>query len=163
VTLPPGLLKGLQDVSFEVWFTPTAESYKWNSVVRFGSRDDWLVYVFRTLTVHRAEIAVDRYNEDIQRHIPVEPGIPMHVVVTYDRDGADGKPLLGWYRDGKLVDTMPTRLKLEDVDDSASTVGPFSGRFDELRMYGYPLSPEEVRGSFEAGPGRIRVAETGTD
>lgn len=161
VTLPPDLLQGLQDVSFEVWFTPTAKRYKWNSVVRFGSRDDWLVYVFRTLTVHRAEIAVDRYNEDIQRRIPVEPGTRMHVVVTYDRDGADGKPLLGWYRDGKLVDTMPTRLKLEDVDDSASSVGPFAGTFDELRMYDYPLSPDEVRGTFESGPEKLRLAETG--
>jgi hypothetical protein len=160
VELPPRLLDGLKDVSFEVWFAPTAEQYKWNSAVRFGNRDDWLTYVFRTLTVHRAEIAVDRYNEDIQCRVPVEPGATLHVVVTYDRDGAEGKPLLSYYRDGELIRSMGTRLHLEDVDDTGNTVGPFAGIFDDLRIYDYPLDSSEVRGTFEAGPEKLRIADS---
>jgi hypothetical protein len=150
-----------QDGSFEVWFTPAADRYNWNSVVRFGDRDDWFTYVFRTLTVHRAEIAVGRHNEDIQLRVPAEPGTAMHVVVTYDRDGADGKPLLSYYRDGKPAGSMPTGLLLDDVDDTANTVGPFAGRFDELRVYDYPLDAAEVLASFEAGADKLRVAGRG--
>jgi hypothetical protein len=157
VLLPPRLLKGLRDVSFEVWFTPTADRYKWNSVVRFGNRDDWLTYVFRTLTVHRAEIAVARHNEDIQARVPVEPGTTLHVVVTYDHDGADGKPLLRYYRNGKPAGTMGTGLKLTDVDDEVNVLGPFVGTFDEFRIYNYPLEPAEVHGSFESGPEKLTV------
>jgi len=157
VELPPKLLAGLKDVSFEVWFTPTADRYNWNSAVRFGGRDDWFVYTFRTLTVHRAEIAVDRHNEDIQRTVPVTPGKPLHVVVTYDHDGADGKPQLSYYRDGKLFGKMRTGLLLGDVEDTANTVGPFTGKFDELRVYDYPLTLPEAQGNFEAGPSHVRV------
>jgi hypothetical protein len=160
VQLPSGLLAGLEDASFEVWFTPTAREYSWKSVVRFGDRNDWFTYVFRTLTVHRAEIAVDRHNEDIQQRVPLEPGRPLHVVVTYDRDGSDGEPLLSCYRDGGLAGTMRTGLLLEDVDDTANTVGPFAGRFDELRIYDYPLVEAEVRASFEAGAEKLEVADT---
>ena len=32
VKLPSGVLDGLTDVSVEIWFTPTAEAYNWNSV-----------------------------------------------------------------------------------------------------------------------------------
>ncbi len=158
VLLPPHLLARLHDVSFEIWFTPKAEQYKWNSVVRFGNRDDWLTYVFRTLTVHRAEIAVDRYNEDIQCRVPVTPGTQLHVVVSYDRDGADGAPLLSYYRDGELIRRMPTKLLLNDVDDTVNVMGPFAGSFDELRLYDYPLSQAEVRTSFEAGADVLKIA-----
>lgn len=157
VRLPPGLLRGLEDISFEVWFTPTVERYNWNSVVRFGSRDDWLTYVFRTLTVHRAEIAVDRHNEDIQRRAAVAPGQRLHVVVTYDADGADGKALLACYQDGEPAGRMPTGLRLGDVTDTASTLGPFEGRIDELRIHDRVLTADQVRTSFEAGADEVRV------
>jgi len=159
VELPPKLLAGLKDISFEVWFTPTADRYNWKSVVRFGSRDDWLTYTFRTLTVHRAEIAVNRHNEDIQQTVPIKPGKPLHVVVTYDHDGAGGKPQLSYYRDGKLLGKMRTGLLLGDVEDTANRVGPFTGKFDELRVYGYPLTLPEVQGNFEAGPSRVQISK----
>ena len=163
VMLPPHLLAGLKDMSFEVWFTPTAHRYNWNSVVpdlgnNDGKRADWFTYVFRTLTVHRAEIAVDRHNEDIQQKVPLKPGTRLHVVLTYDHDASDGKPLLSYYRDGELAGAMRTGLSLGDVDDSASTLGPFEGQFDELRIYDYSLDSAEVRASFRAGSGKLRIA-----
>jgi len=157
VRLPPGILEEARDLSFEIWFTPTAEHYKWNSVVRFGSRDDWLTYVFRTLTVHRAEIAVDRHNEDIQQNVSVTPDEPLHVVVTYDHRGSDGAPLLCCYRDGQLAGMMTTRLLLSDVEVSEGLIGPFEGIFEELRIWDYSLQASEVCGSYEAGPGKLRI------
>jgi len=159
-TLPTGLLEGKGDLSFELWFAPTGRTYKWHAAVRFGCHEgDWLTYVFRTFNVHRAEIAVDGHNEDIQRKVPVQVGKTMHVVVTYDADGADGRPLLCYYRDGKRYGRMPTGLKLSDIEEAKNRIGPFAGRFDELRLYAYPLSEGEVAGNYEAGPDRLELAD----
>jgi hypothetical protein len=158
--LPAGMLSDLKEVSVEVWFAPTAESYNWNSVWRFGDGGgDFFWYTFRTLSVHRAEIAVAGDNEDIQRKgVPAAPGKRMHVVVTYDPDGAEGRPLLRYYRDGELAGWLVTGKLLRDVDDTQNRLGPFAGTYDELRIYDYPLGPTAVRRSFAAGPAKLPVA-----
>jgi hypothetical protein len=158
--LPPRMLADLTDVSVEVWFTPTAEHYNWNGVWRFGDGNgDFFWYPFRTLTVHRAEIAVAGDNEDIQRKgIPAAPGKRLHVVVTYGRDGAEGRPLLRYYRDGKLAGWMVTNKRLSDVTDTQNRLGPIAGVYDELRIYDYPLGPTAVRRSFQSGPDKLSVA-----
>jgi len=154
VDLPPRRLTGLTDVSVEFWFTPGAEQYNWNSVWRLGDGGgDFFWYTFRTLSVHRAEIAVGGDNEDIQRKgVPAAAGKPMHAVVSYDRDGADGKPLLRCFYDGELAGRLTVSKLLVDVDDTQNRLGPIAGTFDELRIYDYPLGPTAVRRSFEAGP-----------
>jgi hypothetical protein len=165
VKLPPGLLDGLTDVSVETWFTPTADAYNWTPVWRFsderGSRGDFFWYVFRTLTVHRAESAVDGNNVDIQRKgIPAKPGQSMHVVVTYDDDGhpgdgEPGKPLLRYFRNGKLEGQLNTAIDLSNVTNTVNQIGPFAGKFDELRIYKIPLGPTAVKRSYDAGPNRL--------
>ncbi len=159
VDLPPRMLADLTDASMEVWFTPTADQYNWNSIWRLGDGDgDFFWYTFRTLTVHRAEIAVGGDNEDIQRkNVPAAPGKRMHVVVTYDRDGADGKPLLQCFHDGELAGRLTTSKLLGDVDDTQNRLGPISGTYDELRIYDYSLGPTAVRRCFEAGPDRLPI------
>jgi len=148
-----------------VWFTPTANQYNWNSVWRLGDGGgDFFWYTFRTLTVHRAEIAVSGDNEDIQRKdAPAAPGKLMHVVVTYDRDGAagcerrsaDGKPLLQYFCNGELAGRLNTSKLLGEVDDTQNRLGPIAGTYNELRIYDYPLGPTAVRRCFEAGPDRL--------
>jgi len=161
VELPPEMLDGHDEVSVEVWFTPTADHYNWNSVWRFGDDGgDFFWYTLRTLTAHRAEIAVAGDNHDIQRKgIPAAPGKPMHVVVTYDADGSDGQPLLRCYRDGALVGALVTSKQLRDVDDTHNRLGPVAATFDELRVYDYPLSPVHVERTFAAGPTRLPEAD----
>ena len=158
--LPPRLLANLTDVSVEVWFTPTASQYNWNSVWRLGDGGgDFFWYTFRTLNVHRAEIGVSRDNEDIQRKdVPAAPGKRMHVVVTYDRDGAEGKPLLQYFRDGELTGRLNTSKLLSDVDDTQNRLGPIAGIYDELRIYDFPMGRAAVRRCFEAGHDRLPVA-----
>lgn len=157
--LPPRLLEGHQDFTFELWFAPTSESYRWSAPIRLGNTDDWFTYVFRTFDTHRAEIAVDRFNEDIQQSVPTEVNKTMHVVVSYQHDGRDGKPLLSYYRDGDLRGQLPTRLALADVIDEDNRLGPFAGRFDELRFYDRTLTPGEVAHNFNHGPDELVVAE----
>ncbi|MHA1113673.1 MAG: LamG-like jellyroll fold domain-containing protein, partial [Alphaproteobacteria bacterium] len=151
--LPARMLSKLKAVSVEVWFAPMADRYNWNSVWRFGDGGgDFLWYTLRALTVHRAEIAVAGDNQDIQRKgVPAAPGKPLHVVVTYDPEGADGKPLLRCYRDGALVGSLVTSKRLVDVTDTQNRLGPVTGIYDELRIYDYALDPAAVRRSYAAG------------
>lgn len=158
VALPKNVLNGLADASFEVWFAPTGDHYKWTNAVRFGNGDDWFAYYFRTRTCHRAEIAVNRHNQDIQRTVPIEKGKPMHVVVTYDHDGADGKPQLCYYRDGVNCGKMTVTLKLTDVENPGNRLGPIDAWFDELRLYDRALTAEEVTGSYNAGPDKLNLS-----
>jgi len=157
--LPNALLEDMEDVSVEVWFTPTADTYNWHPVFRVGSKGDWLTYVFRTFTVHRAEIAVNEHNLDIQQRVPVEVGKPMHVIVTYDADGADGQALLRYYRNGECHGEMKIGLKLSDITETNNRLGAFAGTFDELRIYDYPLDAKAARSNYEAGPDRLPVGE----
>jgi hypothetical protein len=157
--LDADLAKGREEVSIEVWFTPTAQSYGWDPVVYFGGNGDAFYYTFRTLNTHRAELIVDGHNEDIQRTIEMKVGQPLHVVVTYDQDGDNGRPLLCSYVDGKLTGRMVTGIKLSELKLTSGRIGPFAGEFDELRVYNYPLSSEEVHGNYTAGPDKVNLAK----
>ncbi|MGF1581951.1 MAG: LamG-like jellyroll fold domain-containing protein [Gemmataceae bacterium] len=156
----PSMLKKQNDVSFEVWLTPLSKEYQWHSAVRFGNPNDWLHYCFRNFNTVRAEIAVRRHNEDIQVPSAAVLGKPMHIVVTYDHKANEGKPVLCFYRDGKRYGRLPTNLKLTDVADNQNRIGPFVGQFDELRVYDYALTEEEVRGTHKAGPNKLEVAKS---
>ena len=142
-----------------MWVTPTAQHYNWNGVFSFGHhRGDGLWYTFRTLTVHRAEICDDGHNEDIQRKgVPAKPGQPMHIVVSYDQQGADGQPLLACFRNGELCGRLRTGIRLSDLALKNGRLGPFAGRFDELRVYDVALNEKQVRGSYRAGPDALNL------
>jgi predicted phosphodiesterase len=158
--LDADLVKGRQQVSVEVWVTPTAEAYQWDNVFIFGDMQGGIWYAFRTLSVHRAEISVGGHNEDIQnKGVAVEVGRPMHIVWTYDQTGADGKPLLSCFRNGKLCGTLRTDIKLSELNMLPGRIGPFAGHFDELRIYDYPLSAHQVQGNYAAGPDKVNLAK----
>lgn len=157
--LDASLVKGRRKVSLEVWFTPTARSYNWSPVVQFRGGKDAFYYTFRTLNRHRAELIVNGHNEDIQRDIGVEVGRPMHVVVTYDQDGKDGRPLLASYVNGKCTGRMGTGIKLSELKLTGGRVGPFAGKFDELRIYDYPLNAAQVEGNYTSGPNKLDLGK----
>ena len=149
------LVKGRRRVSLEVWFTPTAGRYNRSPVVQFRGGRDAFYYTFRTLNRHRAELIVNGHNEDIQRDIRVEVGRPMHVVVTYDQEGNDGRPLLVSYVNGKRTGRMGTGIKLSELKLTDGKIGPFVGEFDELRVYDYPLSDAQVKANYASGPNKL--------
>ena len=149
------LVAGRKAVSVEVWFTPTADVYHWSPVFHFTGEDgDWMWYCFRTFNAHRAELCDGGHNERIQaKGLPVEPGKSLHLAVTYDEDGGEkGQPLLCSYLDAIRHGPMHTGITLSELRITGGQVGPFAGTFDELRVYDYALSHEQVRGSFAAGP-----------
>ena len=158
VELSATLVAGKTAASLEMWLTPTGEAYDWTAPVYFGDRDDAFYYTFRTLTKHRAELIDDRHNEDVQRTVSVKPGKPLHVVMTYDEAGADGEPEIGSFVNGVENGRMRTRIRLSALELESGRIGPFAGVFDEVRIYDYALSAEEVRQSFAAGPDTVVVA-----
>ncbi len=150
------LVEGRQKASFEVWFTPTAKGYKWDAPLSFrGGGGNAFYYTFRTLTKHRAELIVNGHNEDIQRDVAVKVGRPMHVVVTYDQAGLDGRPLLSSFVNGKQTGAMKTSIKLSVLKLTRGRVGPFAGAFDEIRIYDYALNAQQVATSFKTGPDKL--------
>ncbi len=158
--LDKSLMEGRKKTSVEVWVTPSSESYSWTPVVMFkGSQRDIFWYTFRTLTKHRAELHDNGRNEDIQPVVKVTPGNKVHVVMTYDETGKDGKPLLSTYLDGRKLGSMVTGIKLSELKFDLGQVGPFAGEFDELRIYDYPLSTEEVLGNYKLGPDKLNLKQ----
>jgi hypothetical protein len=157
------LVAGRKKVSVEVFFTPTADQYLWTPVFKFmGEGKDWMWYCFRTSTIHRAELCDGGHNEDIQtKGLPVTPGKPMHVVLTYDQEAASagGVPLITAYLNGIRQGPMKTRIKLTDLQITKGIVGAFPGHFDEFRIYDRVLSHEEVRACLVAGPDRLPLKE----
>jgi len=156
--LDASLVRGRKEVSIEVWFTPTAKSYNWSEVVQFRGGRDSFYYTFRTLNMHRAEMIVNG-RKDVKRDIAVAVSRPMHVVVTYDQDGRDGRPLLVSYVNGKCTGRMGTGIKLSDLKLTEGKIGPFAGEFDELRVYDYPLAASQVQGNYEVGPDKVNLAK----
>lgn len=153
------LVKGRKAVSFEVWFTPAAKSYNWNPVVQFQGGRDFFYYKFRTLTLHRTKLIHNGRGANIKCSFGVKAGQPMHVVVTYDQDGKDGRPLLSSYVNGKLTGQMVTGVKLSELKLTSGQVGPLAGKFDELRIYDYPLSADQVQGNYASGPNKVNLAK----
>lgn len=157
------LVAGRKKVSVEVFVTPTAEQYSWAPVFKFmGEGKDWMWYCFRNLNVHRAELCDGGHNEDIQsKGLPVTPGKPLHVVLTYDQEAAsaDGSPLITAYLNGIRQGPMKTGIKLTDLQITKGIVGAFPGRFDEFRIYDRVLDHEEVRACLVAGPDRLPLRE----
>jgi hypothetical protein len=150
------LVAGRTKVSVEVFFTPTAEDYRWSRVFHFtGKDDDWMWYCFRNRQTHRAELCDGGHNEDIQsKGLPVKAGQPLHVVLTYDEETGD-RPVITAYLNGVRQGPMKTGIKLSELSITGGEVGPFAGIFDEFRVYDYVLSEEQVRACLAAGPDQL--------
>jgi hypothetical protein len=153
------LVKGRKAVSLEVWFTPTAQTYDWDPVVMFQGGSDAFYYKFRTLGMHRTKLILSGRAQNLKSTPEVKAAQPMHLVVTYDQAGKGGDPLLSSYVNGKLTGRMPSGAKLSDLGLTSGQIGPLAGAFDELRIYDYALTDQQVQGNFAAGPNKVNLAK----
>lgn len=160
--LPPRLLRGKSDaITVEVFFTPTAKEYNWNTVWKLGDdrggrSGDFFWHCFRTLHTHRSEVIDEGHNTDIQaKEVPVEVGRPLHVAVAYLSDGGDGQPLLRYYRNGELAGSLKVPQKLANVNDIQNRLGPFAAVYEEFRIYDYAWGPSAAKASYLAGPNKL--------
>jgi hypothetical protein len=89
-----------------------------------------------------------------------------HVVGVWD--SAAGKASL--YVDGVKIGDGPAPFPLSDLQDVNNWLGRsqwadpmFKGSYNEFRIYNYALTPEQVLGSFQAGPDQVEIAPAGAD
>jgi len=157
--LDAGLVKGRKAVSFEVWFTPTAESYDWDPVVLFEGAGDAFYYKFRTLGMHRTKLILKGRAQNVKSTVDAKAGRQMHVAVTYGPSGKNGGLVLSSYLNGKLTGRMTTGVKLADLGLTSGQIGPIAGKFDELRIYDYALTDQQVRGNYAVGANKVNIAK----
>jgi hypothetical protein len=165
VRFAPEVVTEYENFSLEFWFTPETSKYEWHIIFRLdnnqGKNGDYFWYTLRNYQTHRVEIADDGLNEHLQAKVEgFQRGKPVHLVVTYEATGGDGEtPLVRWFAQGKLIAEKTLKTRLTDLDLTRLLLGPTHGRFDEFRVYDYPLTASEIRGNLRAGPDEIPLAK----
>ena len=157
--LGASLVKGREAVSFELWFTPTAQSYDWAPLVLFQGGSDAFYYKFRTLTMHRTKLIRNNRADNAKSTVDAKSNRSMHVVVTYDQTADLAGGLLSSYVNGKRTARITTGAKLADLGLTSGQIGPIAGKFDELRIYDYALSDQQIQGNYNAGPNKVNLAK----
>jgi hypothetical protein len=172
VKLPGGLITGLTALSFEAWFTCSADSGMWTRVWDFGNTDwgDWwgsgCNYVF---FAPKTGLGTFRYaisdadpgfnHENYVDAAPTPTDVPVYVACV--QDDFDGTVKL--YVDGLLVSSGKFSIPLSSVNNVFSYLGRstyfwdplMKGSIDEFRIYDSTLTAEEVAEHYSAGPDAI--------
>jgi Concanavalin A-like lectin/glucanases superfamily len=177
VDLPNDIVSGLGDATFEVWLTWTGGRF-WQRIFDFGFNSNGeeglpgpagTSYLFLTASApaDTARMLPAGFrlaysnngvaDEDVcQAPAPVPIAVPTHVAVVVSQ--ADESVSL--YQNGELLQSCPLARPLSDIEDVNNWLGhsnyesddDFAGIFDEFRIYGTALTPEELAESYAAGP-----------
>jgi hypothetical protein len=175
VELPAGLLAGLASATFEVWMTWRGGAF-WTRVFDFGSDDggnraSGETYLFLTPSngtngALRAAISAAGIEGEVvadgEAALPVAADVsitPEHVAVVVD----EATLSLRLYAAGELVSSAPLMTTLTAIDDVNDWIGrsnyrldpPLYGSLIEFRIYEQALTPEQIRASYQAGPGAL--------
>ncbi|MCJ7516140.1 MAG: hypothetical protein MUO89_09320 [Dehalococcoidia bacterium] len=177
VNLPGNLITGYTAVSFEVWFTRTADSGTWTRVWDFGDTNPSThygrKYVFFT---PKSSSSTFRYaisdadpgygNENYIETTPTATGVPVYVAVVHN--GTTGEVKL--YVNGALAESGTFSIPLSSVNNVYSYLGkslyndPYlKGSIDEFRIYNSILTPQEIAYHNSAGPDVIRPSPVVTN
>lgn len=177
---------GAGEVSIEGWVRVTGNQ-NWSRYFDFGSTDigggaggeltgpggggaglDYLFYSAQLgvdVNSHRLELRND--DPTAGGYLTVEVLSPtfntdVHFVVTWlERTGE-----LKVYENGHEVATMVADARMSDINDVNNWLGRsnwtgdqnMQGEFNEFRIYGHVLTPNEVLGNFQRGPDTVLVA-----
>jgi hypothetical protein len=171
VQLPPGIISSLSSATFEVWLTWRGAP-EWSRIFDFGSNDGntGQSYLFLTpsntmtdavraaysLAGNAAETIVDGLEPLLALSAR---GQLQHVAVVLD----EGALEIRLYVDGEQVDVNEFGDSLAAIEDVNNWLGrsnyvvdpPFFGSMIEFRIYEQALASEQIRVSFEAGPGAL--------
>ncbi len=102
--------------------------------------------------------------------IPTQLEEEYHFAAVYDSDGAaDGGAAIKLYRDGELMGTQPVTIALGNMNDVNNWLGRSNwtadantqGSYNEIRIYDFALTNNQVLGSFENGPETINLGLLG--
>jgi len=177
--LPPRLLSGLTDTTFEVWVNwrgaSAAGGFGYQRIFDFG--DQTLngntpvgnTYFFLTGSTQtppalRTVFAYD--GQSTERRAtgpdPLQTGVPKHIAVVFDYP----RRLLILYLDGVALASSTIGTPIGAINNANSWLGrsnydndpEFNGTYLEFRIYNAALTPEQVHDSFAAGtdPAELR-------
>lgn len=171
VQLPPGMISSLPSATFEVWLTWRGGP-SWSRIFDFGDNDgnSGQSYLFLTPsnTMTNAvrvaySLAGNAEETVVDGMAPLLALLPrgqlQHVAVVIDEVVLQ----LSLYVDGEQVGSEAFVDSLAAVNDANNWLGrsnyvvdpPFFGSLIEFRIYEQALAPEQIRASFEAGPGAL--------
>jgi len=170
VELPGGMISSLGSATFEVWLTWGGGGY-WTRIFDFGSNDGaGRTYLFLTPwnsltdTLRVAYSVAGNAAEttaDAAGGLPVGDGTgaPEHVAVVIDDSAGSMRLYLG----GTEVSSVALASDLGAIEDVNSWLGRSNfvvdpallGTMFEFRIYQQALSAEQIRASFQAGPGAL--------
>jgi hypothetical protein len=176
VDLPNGLVSGLVDASFEVWFTwngSTSNYDDWQRIFDFGSSDGnegaqgvGTTYIFlspRNGIVPKAIVFAYTINGSLAEipviaSDPAQNGVVTHLVAVID----DNNDRLRLYVNGEPNPSQGVSFTgaLSAINDVNNWLGrsqyspdrEFGGSLHEFRIYNAALSAEQIQVSYAAGP-----------
>jgi Concanavalin A-like lectin/glucanases superfamily len=168
VNLPNHLLEGLEDVTFEAWFTWRGGE-AWQRIFDFGDNDNGVddsragqprSYMFLSCNPQPRFVFKQTAAESLEMVMmgpsPLPTDRSSHVAVVLDTSGE----LASLYVDGAQVASMALPAKLRDVTDVNNWLGrsqfridpSYAGSFEEFRIYDRALTAEQLAASYLAGP-----------
>jgi hypothetical protein len=176
VDLPNGLISGLQDVTFEAWYTIEG-ARSWARVFDFGASNGEEIppgpggggssYVVFSperggdINLQRTEALHAGTFGGVDMALPSVLSQQYHVAVTVDGNGGGaGISRVTTYRDGVQVSQFTVAVQPADIMNVNNWVGrsnylqdaSFQGRVAEFRLYTQSLTSTEVADSYAAGP-----------
>src|SRR4030042_773768 len=164
VNLPGGLIAGLTSVTFECWFTYTANG-AWARVFDFGgtnpSSGTGRNYIFYTpqssagtsrLVISDADPGYN--HEEIIDHAVPPQGVKTCIACVYD--GA--AKTMSLYVNGVLAKSIPVTIPLSALDGNLAYLGrslyddPYLlGSIEEFRIYDTALTSDEIDSNYSTG------------
>jgi alpha-L-arabinofuranosidase len=165
VNLPDDLITGFTAVSFEAWFTRTADSGTWTRVWDFGntSGSNGCDYVFftpksgsNTFRYAISDADPGYSHENYIETTPTATGVPVYVAVVHNSTTGAVK----LYVNGSLVSSGTFTIPLSSVNNVFSYLGrslynpdPYlKGSIDEFRIYDEPLDETAIAQHYLDGP-----------
>lgn len=179
IDLPNNIISGKDNLSIEFWVTPQSTN-SWSRMMDFGANSagevtgpggafngDQSHYIMLTNNVgmdqqHRLERHVPGGNTfRVPEIVPSVYNTQIHVVVTYDSAAQEWK----YFRDGILQVTISDTAGPRTINDvntwlgrsNFAADGNFDGIYNEVRIYNYTLSTNQVLGNFNAGPDAVNT------
>lgn len=176
VQLPGGLVSGLQDATIETWATQHAVQ-SWARIWDFGANTtnnmlmSWSQGTNPNLDAFAMKVGgVEQRVENFMAPYTLDQ--EFHIVATIDENaiGGGGQTLVSLYLDGQFMGAGFLTHTLSQIIDTNMWLGrsqygdsTASASYNELRIYGYALTNEEVMLNYLNGPGLVAVTpEPGT-
>lgn len=183
IDFPNHMVSGQRDVTLELWVTQEA-ALDWCRILSVGTnRSGEIVgpgggfFGSETLTLfgNVGAAPVNRFARSAGRLLNGGPdrdpadypegelGVRFHHAIVYDHELSEWR----WYRNGVLMEVIPDAegpMTLDDVNvwlgrSEFSADNNFQGVFHEVRLHNRVLAEAELFGSYQTGPGAVKLAE----